>query len=161
MGWPWSFLVLYLISGWKLFSRLFDLTLTPLLHTFSEVVIFPATFYSLFAWISLTLISLKDLIYYLLRCITKPLTNYKPASDHRPTDRSSTNRRTTNPRTISDQTHWPPTTDLQHTHWFSTNPPTTNLLANDPSTTDQIKQTKCFKTVFILIFVTITFCVCY
>ena len=161
MGWPWSFLVLYLISGWKLFSRLFDLTLTPLLHTFSEVVIFPATFYSLFAWISLTLISLKDLIYLDVLQNHWPTTNLHPTTDPptglQPTDGPQTHE----PYQTRLTDHRPPTTDLQHTHWFSTNPPTTNLLANDPSTTDQIKQTKCFKTVFILIFVTITFCVCY
>lgn len=48
-----SCLVLFLISGSKLFSRLFIFILTRLLHTCSKIVVLPARFYFLFVRISL------------------------------------------------------------------------------------------------------------
>ena len=51
LGWPCSCIVLSLISGSKLFSRLFVLVLTFSVRMYQKLIVFPATFYIMFVWI--------------------------------------------------------------------------------------------------------------
>ena len=50
LGWLCSCIVLSLISGSKLFSRLFVLVLTFSVRMYQKVIAFPATFYIMFVW---------------------------------------------------------------------------------------------------------------
>ena len=50
--WPGSCIVLSLTSASKLFSRLFVLVLTFSVRMYQKEIVFPATFYIMFVWIS-------------------------------------------------------------------------------------------------------------
>ena len=81
------------------------------------------------------------------------LENHWPLTGHRPP--------TTNSPTGLQPTHWPPTTNPSINWLYYNRRSNHQPLTQRPTTTDQIKRKKNFKTVSILKLVTTAFCVCY